>query len=82
VIFENEEESCINIIKSIQNEKILLVTSGSEADRILSFDIDDGQSIHKRVHSVFIFCYEKDKYLKICYQNIRKSMDYTPISKN
>jgi hypothetical protein len=81
VIFEKEEESCINIIKSIQNEKILLVTSGSEADRILSFDID-GQSIHKRVHSVFIFCYEKDKYLKICYQNIRKSMEYTLISKN
>jgi hypothetical protein len=59
VIFEKEEESCIHRIKAIKNEKILLVISGSKAGHILY--IDD-RSIYKLVHTVFIFCCEKDKY--------------------
>ncbi|CAF1276951.1 unnamed protein product [Rotaria magnacalcarata] len=59
VIFHKDEQDCINTIKSISNEKILLVTSGSSADSILSFD---DRFVHRSVQAAFIFCHTKEKY--------------------
>lgn len=50
-------EKCMECIKSIKDEKIFLITSGSQAPEILSQVMTLDQ-----VDSIFIFCMAKDKY--------------------
>ncbi|CAF1350606.1 unnamed protein product [Rotaria sordida] len=55
-IFSDLDE-CIKFIKSVKNEKIFLITSGTQAPEILSQVSDLSQ-----VDSIFIFCMLKDRH--------------------
>ncbi|CAF3862702.1 unnamed protein product, partial [Rotaria sp. Silwood1] len=59
VMFPETEDKCIATIRSIKNEKILLVTSGSGAESLLSFD---NKFVHEAVQAIFIFCRTKETY--------------------
>ena len=57
VTFSTEVDACVQFMKSISKEKILLVTSGSKAGSLLS-------AIHHchQVDSIFIFCIQPERF--------------------
>jgi hypothetical protein len=57
VVFQTELESCLAHIKSSQNEKIFLITSGSRASEILPHI-----QKFRQIDSIFIFCMKISKY--------------------
>jgi hypothetical protein len=57
VILYSKQQQCVNYIQSVVNEKIFLITSGKEADAIIS-KIEQ----LKQVDSIFIFCFKIEKY--------------------
>ncbi|CAF1015675.1 unnamed protein product [Didymodactylos carnosus] len=57
VVCHKQLEECVEYIKSIQNEKIFIVTSGAGALDILPFLQNCTQ-----IDSIFIFCMRREKY--------------------
>jgi hypothetical protein len=57
VIFLTDLDQCVTYIQSIDDEKILLITSGSKASYVLSRTA----SCHQ-IDSIFIFCMKKERY--------------------
>lgn len=63
MIFYSEQPKCVDYIKSIEDEKIFLITSGKAASAILPI-------IHKlkQADSIFIFCFKVEKYQHLLQQ--------------
>ena len=57
VVFHTELEQCIKSIKSIDKEKIFLITSGSLCSQLLT-----AIGTYRQLDSVFIFCMKKTRY--------------------
>ena len=71
VLFHTDLEQCISYIKSINNEKIFLITSGLWASSLLPTVINLGQ-----IEVVFIFCTWREQYLYLVEQYSKVSGVY------
>ena len=60
VVFFANANVCLDYIRSISEEKIILITSGSYA----SVHLDELEKL-KQVDSIFIFCIQQSKYLPL-----------------
>ena len=58
-VFTNQE-ICLNYIQSAEYERIILITSGSDASNFLLH-----VNFLKQVDSIFIFCFDKNKYTRL-----------------
>ncbi|CAF1136074.1 unnamed protein product [Didymodactylos carnosus] len=73
VLFFTEKDECLNYIKNVKHEKIILVLSGSSS---VSNNNELLQQCHllRQIDSIFIFCMEKHKYESLlsnsCYNKV------------
>jgi hypothetical protein len=75
VIFHTNLDECVTMIRSINKEKIFLITSGSKASQLLPHVAQ-----LRQLDSIFIFCIKRDKYLNLLDEQPKIIDIYTDLS--